>query len=182
MELRNTLDKEKKGEKSKFSSSGEVYSIPSNPVAMKDLLEKIQNEIYLSWLKDLDKTAEFKALISILEGILESESIEAYFKMDLNNINFFLNKFSKEVINNILRQSITPGENGDDLALEVLVDYVKIFLKFLTSKFAVNYLPLFENLKDIFDSSRSFYKCNNTYSMSEIRQKKCMTPEFFNVK
>ena len=149
-----------------------------NPNSMRELLEKIQNEIYQSWLKDLDKRDEFIILGKLLSKMLEYDSIEAFFNYDQSNLNYFINKFSKEVINNILRQSVTPGENGDEIALEVLFSFVKIFLKFIHRE----YLPLFENIKEIFDCSRSFYRCPNTFVTTDIRIKKQMTPEFFNVR
>jgi hypothetical protein len=155
------------------------YDTLQNPLAVRDLLERLHSEIYQSWLKDLDKREEFLILNNILKKILDSDSIEAFFLNDSHNIIFFLNKFSKEVTNNILRQSVTPGENGDEIALEVLFSYVRIFLKFIHNP---NYLPLFENMKEIFDGTRSFYRCPNSFAPAEIRIKKQMSPEFFNVK
>lgn len=157
----------------------EVSYSSISPTDMKDLLNHLQNEIYVSWLKDLDRTIEFKVLNGLLNEMLTKDSIEQFFQNDQSNIQFFLTKFSKEVINNILRQNIIPGENGDELALGALASYNKLFLKFLHN---LNYLPLFDNMKEIFDGTRSFYRCPSSYSVSEVKKKKQMTPEYYNVK
>jgi hypothetical protein len=155
------------------------YDTLQNPNAMRELLERLHSDIYQSWLKDLDKREEFLILNSLLQKIIDSDSIEAFFQKDTQNMNYFLNKFSKEVINNILRQSVTPGENGDEIALEVLFSYVRIFLRYIQNP---AYLQLFENMKEIFDGTRSFYRCPNSFAPAEVRIKKQMSPEYFNVK
>jgi hypothetical protein len=156
-----------------------TYDTLRNPKLMRELLERLHCDIYQSWLKDLDKRQEFLALNNLLQKIIESESIEAFFHKDPNNINYFLNKFSKEVINNIVRQSVIPGENGDEIALEVLFSYVRIFLKNIRN---AKYLSIYENMKEIFDGSKSFYRCPNSFAPPEVMVKKQMSHEYFNVK
>jgi hypothetical protein len=148
---------------------------------IRKTLEQLEDEIHKSWLKDLDKVKEFNELLYILQGILDSESIEAYFQNDQSDVDYFIKKFSKETINNILRQHFVFGENGDDVALSVLTTYLQIFLKFIDKP---NYGPLWDSIKEIFDSSKSFYKAmmyGNIRIDQERRSKKQMSGEYYNV-
>ena len=54
----------------------------------KDLLEKlknIQNEIYISWIRDTDKVKEIKETHNFLNEILKQESIEEIESQIFNN-------------------------------------------------------------------------------------------------
>jgi ubiquitin carboxyl-terminal hydrolase 34 len=147
---------------------------------IRKTLEQLEDDIHKSWLKDLDKVKEFKTLTNILEEILNSNSIEEYFKNEQTDIDYFIKKFSKETINNILRQHFVYGENGDDVALNVLLIYLKIFLKFLDK---AQYIPLWESIKEIFDPSKAFYKATMYGNMRidpDIRNKKQMSNDAWN--
>ena len=145
-------------------------------------LESIEHEVHLSWLRDLDKTNELLELKEILTGINDSVSIEEYFEKNESDFDYFIRKFSKETINNILRQHYIYGDDGDEIASSILLLYLKIFLKFLHFN---NYLVLWESVKEIFDSSKPYFKGMGFNSMSKIdankRFKKQMPAEYFNV-
>jgi hypothetical protein len=119
------------------------------------LMESIETEIHISWLKDTEKINELLELKKILIEILNSTSIEDYFENIDSDFEYFIKRFSIETINNILRQHFIIGENGEEIALEILGNYMKIFIKFMNKP---QYLPLWESVKAIFDYNRPFYK------------------------
>lgn len=119
------------------------------------LLESLESEIHTSWLRDTEKINELLELNRILSDILNCESIESYFQNVESDFEYFIKKFSKETITNILRQHFIIGENGDEIGLEILGNYLKIFIKFMNK---TQYLPLWESVKDIFDYNKPFYK------------------------
>jgi hypothetical protein len=142
-------------------------------------LEKLDEEIKISWLKDQDRVHEFLELDSILEELLKKDTIEDYFKNNQSDFEYFINKFSSNVTNNILRQHYIYGPSGDDVAYHVLLQYLKIFNKFLHIS---RYAPLFDSIKEIFDCNKCYYRgmvyYNNGKTMNE---KKHITAEQFNV-
>lgn len=154
----------------------------NNKTKIRKVLETIEHEIHLSWLRDLDKTNELQELIKILDEILNCNSIEEYFENIETDFDYFIKKFSKESINNILRQHYIYGENGDEIASNVLLLYLKLFLKFYHFN---NYIPLWESVKEIFDSSKPYYKGMGFNMNSKVDQnkrfKKQMSAECFNV-
>ena len=75
------------------------------------------------------------------------ESIEEYFSNNKTELYYFLGEFSKEVIEYTLRQYNIHGENGHDLALDMLFHFIKLFFKFHKNK---EYSNLFENIRKIF--------------------------------
>ena len=155
----------------------------NNKTKIRKDLELIEHELHLSWLRDLDKTNELSELKKILTQILEFDSIEDYFEKNESDFDYFIKKFSKETINNILRQHYVYGDDGDEFASDILLLYLKIFLKFLHNN---DYMVLWESVKEIFDSSKPYYKGMGFNTMSKIeankRFKKQMPAEYFNVK
>lgn len=148
---------------------------------LRKTLEQLEDDIHKSWLKDLDKVKELYELNNILQQILDSESIEAFFGNDLSDTEYFLKKFSKETINNILRQHFVYGESGDDVALNTLTLYLKIFIKFMERPL---YVPLWESIKEIFDPTKSYYKAmmyGNMRIDTERRNKKQLSADSYNV-
>ena len=128
-------------------------------------MESLQESIYISWLKDTDKVNEIIECHNLLSDIINKcekiEDIENYFNNNQDDFDYFINTFSKQVIQNILRQNIVYGENGEDKAFEVLIDYLKIFIKFILNhndKNNIKLYPLLELIKEIFDDTKSYYK------------------------
>ena len=95
-----------------------------------------------------------------------------------SDFEYFIKKFSQVVINNILRQHIIFGKNGDDVAFFVLIKYLKLFNKFLHNP---NYFPLWDLIKEIFDSTKSYYKGSVSSGTKNQNEKKFITAEKYNV-
>src|SRR4051812_24773983 len=96
---------------------------------LRKKLEQLEDDIHKSWLKDLDKTKEMMELTELLNSFLNLSSLEQALT-NSEDLDYFLKKFTKEVITNILRQTFVYGENGDDVALGVLSSFLKLFLHF----------------------------------------------------
>ena len=135
-------------------------------------LENINSEIRQSWIRDCDKTEYMKELTSMLQEILSKNSLEEYFT-NPTTLNYFMTEFLQDVINNILIQPIIYGEDGDQIALELLYNIFLLFMKFHKN---LNYSHLFERVRSIFhkDGSCSFFsKSDNSYYQSkEVRPEK----------
>ena len=124
---------------------------PDNNLRKK--LEHIAQEIKISWIRDCDKTDSMIALNDFILNILNKDiSLEEVFNNDDKLLQYFMNDFMKEVISNIIIQPILYGENGDDIALNLLFNLYKLFLKYHQNK---KYSPLFERLRDIVNTEKS---------------------------
>ena len=121
---------------------------------IRQKLEKIAYEIKISYARDCDRVEYMKELIEILKEILTKDSIEEFFNNDQENFTYFSKPFMNEVINMLLYQGKIYGENGDEVALEVLLNIFKLFLKFHKNN---NYTNLFEIIRTIFENKRFFY-------------------------
>ena len=121
-------------------------------------LKEIASEIRESWMKDLDKTEYMKELTNIIKEILTKESIEEYFSNDEKALPYFMGDFMKEVLENIFKQQTIIGENGDEIALDLLLHIFKLFLKFHKNP---NYSPLFEAIRYIFNENGAKYFFEN---------------------
>ena len=150
-------------------------------------MESLQESIYISWLKDLDKVNEIIECHNLLSDIINKcekiEDIENYFKNSQEDFDYFINTFSKQVIQNILRQNIVYGENGEDKAFEVLIDYLKIFIKFILNhndKNNIKLYPLLELIKEIFDDSKSYYKPHPYLQEKNPNSKKFISYQTYN--
>ena len=151
-------------------------------------LEELADDINKSWLHDLDKAKEYMDFRDLLLKVLESEKLEHFFNDNQSDFEYFCGKFSHDAIANILKQHFIFGLNGDETAFEILTAYIQIYLKFLfSSELPQPYYTLFDSIKEIFDSNKSFYKA--TYSPNQkgvnkidpdIKAKKQMSSEFFN--
>ena len=144
---------------------------------LRKKLEELEDDIHKSWLKDLDKVKEITEISEILKQILEKDSIESYFENE-SDFDYFIKKFSHEVIHNILRQFNVIGANGDDVAFELLLNYVKIFLKFLEKP---AYIPLWESVKEIFDPLKSYYRSAQYSNNRSLNEKKQINADKYNV-
>jgi len=140
-------------------------------------LEYIENEIHLSWLRDMDKTRDMQELIEILDIILRADSLEEFFRNNASDVEYFTKKFIKEVSFNILRQNFVFGQNGDDIALEVLTYFLKLFLKYMDKQ---QYVAMLEYIREIFDSSKSYYKVSFFGNVRILNQKKIQSADKYN--
>ena len=114
-------------------------------------LENMANEIKMSWLKDCDKTDSMNNANNIILSILSKDlSLEEIFNNE-KILQYFMTDFMKDVIQNILVQPIVYGDNGDDIALELLYNIYKLFLKYHKKK----YSTLFEKIRDIVNTDAS---------------------------
>ena len=69
------------------------------------------------------------------------------------------------------------GDNGHDLALDLLLHFIKLFFKFHKNK---EYSTLFENIRKIFDNSKNYYSPDNFQRDKEKSPKKYNTYKEFN--
>ena len=121
--------------------------------SLRKKLEHIAQEIKISWIRDCDKTDSMIALNDFILNILNKDiSLEEVFNNDDKLLQYFMNDFMKDVINNIIIQPIVYGDNGDDIALNLLFNLYKLFLKYHQNK---KYSPLFERLRDIVNTEKS---------------------------
>ena len=120
--------------------------------SMMDKLKKIATEIRNSWFRDLDKTEYMIELTKMLKEMHEKESLEEYFGKDEKVLKYFMEDFFQEVISNIVIQPKIFGENGDEIALELLLNIYKLFLKFHKNS---NYSPLFKKIRFIFNQEQA---------------------------
>lgn len=156
-------------------------------------LERLENSVYISWIRDEDKVAELEEIIHILKEMLQLDSIESYFRstnpedlkenFDKAAYNHFITKFSESVILNLSRQYYVYGTNGDDVCLEIFVLFTKLFLKHMDNP---ELMCLFSNIKEIFDSNKPYYKGGyhiggvGSNVVKTINHKKQMTSEKYN--
>ena len=137
------------------------------PIPTLERLNKIYYEIKISYTQDCDRTEYMKETIEILKSILKKDTIEEYFKENKDTYTYFMETFVKGVINMITLQQKVYGENGDDIALELLLNFFKLFLKYHKNS---EYSTLFERLRNIFNQNHFFNY--HTYN------KKCDLTEF----
>jgi hypothetical protein len=143
---------------------------------LRKKLEELEDDIHKSWLRDLDKVKELTELIRILEQIYQKDSIEDFFE-NQSDFEYFCKKFTHETLFNILRQHIVYGDNGDEVALSVIFNYLRIFYKFMEKP---QYAVLWDNMKDIFDDSKHYYK-GIIYGTNRIyNEKKLLSSERYN--
>ena len=132
-------------------------------------------DIRNSYQHDCDETDSIKEIIEIIKSILIMASLEEYFSNNQTDLNYFMGEFSKEVIEYTLRQDKVYGDNGHELALDLLFHFIKLFFKFHKIK---EYSNLFENIRKIFDLSSSYFSPNRFHS--DKNPKKARTYQQFN--
>ena len=144
------------------------------------LLQKIQNDILESFQSGSDEIESFKQLIPILEELIKLEKVEKFFNGNREIIDYFFQKFIPDTTNNILHIKYVPGENGDDIALQILTLYVKLFITILKEE-EVKYF--YESITHIFYNKYNFYRGekNEYINISkDVMKKKLMDFENFN--
>ena len=133
--------------------SGQTSSSQSNNNILQ-LLQHLGSEIKTSWVRDCDKTDAMKIIINFINKILEKDApLEEFFGQDDSLLDYFMNNFLSEVINNIIIQPVVYGENGDDIALDLLYHIYKLFLKYHKNK---KYSSLFARIRDIINIEKSY--------------------------
>ena len=150
----------------------------NNKTNLRIKLEHLENQIHISWIRDLDKTKELKEINLILESLYKTNNFEEFFNNVTPDIVYFFQKFSKEVVNNILRQPIIYGEKGDDIAIQVLTSFMKLFSSLVNKSYCA--ASIYETMKDILDHNKSFYKGTISTSQKSSNEKKQLSFEKFN--
>ena len=151
------------------------YSHYVNTTEVYRKLKSLAIDIKNIYQFDRDETSSIIEITEIIKSMLIMESIEEYFSNNKSDFYYFIGDFTKEVIEYILRQDIIYGDNGHDLALDMLFHFVKLFFKFHKNK---EYSNLFENIRKIFTPSSSYY-IPSPYK-EEKNPKKVITYKKFN--
>lgn len=142
--------------------SNQLLNLNPDKSELRNKLEFLENQIYTSWIKDLDKTKELleiEGIIKIINNQYDNNkktAVEDFFSHNQNDILYFINKFLKEVSINILRQPIIFGNNGDFIALKVLTEITFLCINLYSN----SHCEVIDTLKEIFDSNKSFFKSN----------------------
>ena len=127
--------------------SAEAILLPKSENVSPAELLFLASEIKTSWVKDTDKTDAMKKLNKFIIGILtKNETLEEVFNQDQKALQYFMADFMTEVITNILYQPIVYGKNGDDVALTLLFNIYRLFIKFHQNS---KYSPLFDRIREI---------------------------------
>ena len=145
-----------------------------SPLMLK--LEKICQEIRESWYRDnTDKTEYMIEFTNILKEMLSKDTLEEYFENDEKLLSNFMGEPFQDLIGNILIQPKIFGENGDEIALNLLVHIFKLFLKFHKN---TKYAPLFERIRYIFQMDQG----SKSFFMSHKHDEKNYDFNYFNLK
>ena len=143
-------------------------------------LESLCQDIKKSWFQDCDETDSMKEIIQIIDGMLIMTSLEEYFSNNKKDLDYFMGNFSKEVISNIMIQPVIFGDNGDEIGLDLLYHFIKLFFQFHNNK---EYSPLFEKIRNIFAKNcyyNSFFSPNSRSHKKENNPEKEYTNSIFN--
>ena len=142
-------------------------------------LESLSQNIRKSWAQDCDETDSMKEIIEIIDGMLIMTSLEEYFSNNKSALDYFMGDFSTVVIDNILIQPTVFGDKGDEIAMELLFRFVKLFMKFHKNK---EYSPLFEKIRKIFSKENkiSYFDPSSRNCRIEVNPKKLYTYKQFN--
>jgi hypothetical protein len=154
----------------------DLTSTVKSKSVLRKRLEEIHSEIQMSWLRDQDKVKEMIELCGILEQIHNKSAIEDFFE-NQEDFNFFCGKFSKDTIENILKQHYVYGTNGDEVAMNLLFLYMRIFYKFMEKP---QYQTLWESVKEILEWNKPYYRGISGGINKVINQKKLLSAERYN--
>jgi hypothetical protein len=139
-------------------------------------LQAIVQDLKNGNLNNEDKTISMRDAISMFESINEADkSLEEFFNNNDKEYNYFMKDFLDEIIDRILPQSYIYGEEGDDIALELLYQIYRLFEKF---HYNSNYFQLFKKIQKLFNSQNNFYLSN--LKSNNINPKKNTTFHEFN--
>ena len=133
---------------------------------LKRKLEHYVHEIRLSYFHDLDKTDEITNVTNFIKTILESdEPLESHFNNNDSLLKFFMTGFLKNIISNILSQNMINGDNGDDIAVDLIYHIYKLFLKFHKE---TKYTELFETIREMIQPENSLQNFFKNYTEQRI--------------
>ena len=118
-----------------------------NNISLKEKLQKIVLEIKLSYTKNCDKTEYMISLTNMIKEMIKKETLEEYFSNNYENLNYFIEECIEDIIKYILIQTNIQGNNGDEIALDLLSNINKLFIKFHNN---TKYSSLFEKIRKIF--------------------------------
>ena len=137
------------------------------------------NDIKKSWYHDCDETESMKEIIEIIDGMLIMTSLEDYFLENKRDLDYFMGDFTKDVITNIMIQPVIFGDNGDEIAFDLIYHFIQLFMHYHKNK---EYAPLFEKIRKIFSKeySNAFFNPNSKSCKKENNPKKVYTYEQFN--
>ena len=135
--------------------SAEAILIKNSDNNLPNELAYLASEIKTSWTRDTDKTDAMQKLNNFITDILsKNEPLEESLNKDEKLLQYFMTGFMNEVLTNILYQPIVYGKNGDDIALVLLCNIYKLFLKFHQN---LKYSPLFERIREIVNIENGEY-------------------------
>ena len=151
---------------------------PEEKSLLRQTLETIEYAIKESWHRDIDATAQLKELISIQNNILSSASFQSHFPSE-NDFQYFINRFTEEIITNILRERPVPGKGGDDIALTLLTNYILFYTKFYNEQ---QLIPLWSKVKFLFNQSAHYFSQGNGHQYGNLmyNPKRDITVEQYN--
>ena len=132
--------------------------------SLRSVLENIEYAIKQSYVKDINAIQQMQELISIQEEILNKDTLESYFQSQ-NDFQYFINQFTEEIISNILKERPVPGQNGDDIALTLLTNYILFYTKFHNEN---QLIPFWNKIRNIFKSSAHYFLQGNTHQYGQL--------------
>ena len=144
---------------------------------LKDKLYTINKMLKSSCLQKIDRTDYLILLINMIKEILKKDSIEEYFDNNQQLITFFIGDFLEEILDNIVSNTKISGKNGDELAIELFFNIIKLFLKFHGNKYCLSLLKnifiIFNYEKNILflNSSKDYITFNSIYNSEYLRKK-----------
>ena len=145
--------------------------------SIQDELKEICSRIRNSYLRDLDETKYMIKLTEMIKEMLTNKTLEEYFSNNEELLSYFMGNFLSEVIKYTLNQKTVIGENGDDIALNLLFHIFKLFLKFHKNE---KYSPLFEKIRNIFNYHNNNVSFYDSHKFKDDEDEKKYDYSYFN--
>ena len=145
--------------------------------SIHDELKEIFAKIRESYHRDSDETKYMIKFIKMLKEMLTHSTLEEYFSNNEELLTYFMGNFLSEVIKYILIQKTIIGENGDDIALDLLLHIFKLFLKFHKNE---KYSPLFEKIRTIFKYDNNFVSFYTSHKFKDDEDETKYNYSYFN--
>ena len=145
--------------------------------SIHDALKEIYSKIRESYHRDTDETKYMIKFIKMLKEMSTHNTLEEYFSNNEELLSYFMGNFLSEVIKYILIQKTIIGENGDDIALDLLLHIFKLFLKFHKNE---KYSPLFEKIRTIFKYDNNYISFYTSHKFNDDEDEKKYDYSYFN--